>query len=514
MKNAVAYCRFSSDNQRVESISAQIRAIEEFCEKNNYNLRKIYVDEAISGTSTEDRENFLQMIEDSKLNNFDYVIVHKFDRFARNRYDHAIYEKKLNENGVKLLSVLEQLNDSPEAVILKSVLTGMNEYYSLNLAREVKKGLKENALKCVHTGGIPPLGYDLTPDKKYIINEEEAKTVKLIFDLFLEGRGYANIADKLNSLGLKNKLGKPFKKLSIRDTLLNEKYTGTFIFGKKDKHGKLTGKELKIENGVPAIISKEDFEKVQLKFKSKTRNTSSRSTAINTYLLTGLCECGECGGVYSGGYRSKNRNGSFSYGYLCRRRKDKVNDCKNYPIRKELLENLVITILKDNIFSDPQIDIVTEKVYSYFNSNFKDSNKEISRIEKSLATLQKKLDKLLDLSLNDLISNHEFKIKREEIDMEMLNLKEEKLKYNSMTQKLSRAQIKNHLIELGKNLESKDDLLVQTIIQTFVKKIIIYKSSITINIRFFPSLDMANDGGSDGNRTRVRNCQRHRLLQA
>lgn len=98
--------------------------------------------------------------------------------------------------------------------------------------------------------------------------------------------------------------------------------------------------------------------------------------------------------------------------------------------------------------------------------------------------------------------------------MEMLNLKEEKLKYNSMTQKLSRAQIKNHLIELGKNLESKDDLLVQTIIQTFVKKIIIYKSSITINTRFFPSLDMANDGGSDGNRTRVRNCQRHRLLQA
>ena len=97
MKNAVAYCRFSSDNQRVESISAQIRAIEEFCEKNNYHLVKIYVDEAISGTSTEDRENFLQMIEDSKLNNFEYVIVHKFDRFARNRYDHAIYEKKLNE---------------------------------------------------------------------------------------------------------------------------------------------------------------------------------------------------------------------------------------------------------------------------------------------------------------------------------------------------------------------------------------------------------------------------------
>ena len=175
MKNVVAYCRYSSDNQRVESIDAQIRAIEEFCEKNNYNLRKIYVDEATSGTSTEDRENFLQMIEDSKLNNFDYVIVHKFDRFARNRYDHAMYEKTLNDNGVKLLSVLEQVNDSPEAVILKSVLTGMNEYYSLNLAREVKKGLKENALKCVHTGGIPPLGYDLLQIKNTLLMKKKLK---------------------------------------------------------------------------------------------------------------------------------------------------------------------------------------------------------------------------------------------------------------------------------------------------------------------------------------------------
>ena len=155
MKNVVAYCRYSSDNQRVESISAQIRAIKEFCKKNNYNLVKIYADEAISGTSTEDREEFLQMIEDSKLCNFEYVIVHKFDRFARNRYDHAMYEKTLNDNGVKLLSVLEQVNDSPEGIILKSLITGMNEYFSANLSREVGKGLKENALKCIHTGGIP-----------------------------------------------------------------------------------------------------------------------------------------------------------------------------------------------------------------------------------------------------------------------------------------------------------------------------------------------------------------------
>ena len=93
MKKAVAYCRFSSDNQRTESIDAQVRAIEEYCRKEGYTLIKIYKDEAISGTSIDDREEFLKMIEDSKNKEFNYVIVHKFDRFARNRYDHAINEK-------------------------------------------------------------------------------------------------------------------------------------------------------------------------------------------------------------------------------------------------------------------------------------------------------------------------------------------------------------------------------------------------------------------------------------
>lgn len=505
MKKVVAYARFSSDNQRTESILAQVRAIEDYCKRNDYSLIKIYKDEAISGTSVDDREQFLQMIEDSKNKNFDYVIVHKFDRFARSRYDHAIYEKKLNDNGVKLLSVLEQLNDSPESVILKSVLTGMNEYYSLNLAREVRKGQKENALKCIHNGGTAPLGYDLTPDKKYIVNEKEAEAVKLIFKMYLDDKGYANIADELNSLGYKNKLGKPFKKLSIRDTLLNEKYIGNFIFGKKDKKGKLTGKEIKIENGIPAIISKEDFERVQIKFELRNRKTNGRCTAKTLYLLTGLCECGECGGTYSGGYRSVNRNKSVYYGYQCRNRKDKVNDCNNTPIRKELLENLIISTLKEKIFSTYQIEIITEKVYNYLINNFKVSNTELNKLEKEIQNFQNKLNKLLDYSLEGLISEYEYKVKKGEIDMQILYLKEEKLKYSLPQQIIDKDKIKKHLIELGKNLDSKDDLLIKTIIQTFVKKVIINNNSITIHIVLFPNMDMAKVGGDDGNRTRVQN---------
>ena len=507
MINVVAYARFSSDNQRTESIDAQIRAICDYCDKNGYNLVKIYKDEAISGTSTEDREQFIQMINDSKDKGFNYVVVHKFDRFARNRYDHALYEKKLEDNGVKLLSVMEQLNDSPESVILKSVLTGMNEYYSLNLAREVRKGQKENALKCVHNGGIPPLGYDLNDDNTYKINEEEAKSVKLIYKMYLDGRGYATIADELNALGFTNKLGKSFKKTSIRDTLLNEKYTGTFIFGKKDKKGKLTGKELRVEHGIPAIISKEVFEQVQFKIKNRQhRKTSGRSTAKSTYLLTGLCICGECGGTFSGGYRSVDRvSRNVHYGYLCRQRKDKVNNCKNKAIKKEELETMVINAVKIYIFQERQIEIITNKVWDYIKNNLEHSEKGLVEINSKIKSLENKNNKLIDMSLDGLINEIEFKNKKREIDFTISELVSEKAKYNFNSDFMDKDKIKNHLVELGKNLHSKDDLLIKNILDTFIQEIIVYNDKITINLRLFPRNAIANDGGADGNRTRVQN---------
>lgn len=160
---AAIYARYSSDNQREESIDAQIRAIKAYAEREGHSIVKIYTDEAKSAT-TDNRPQFQQMIADSSSGFFDCVIVHKLDRFARDRYDSAIYKRKLKINGVSVLSVLENLDGSPESIMLESVLEGMAEYYSKNLAREVMKGMSETAYQCRHTGGTPPLGYDV--DKK------------------------------------------------------------------------------------------------------------------------------------------------------------------------------------------------------------------------------------------------------------------------------------------------------------------------------------------------------------
>jgi len=178
----VIYARFSSEMQRDESIDAQIRAIEEYAKRNNIVVVGNYIDKAKSAT-TDNRPEFQQMIADAANNQFDVVLVHKLDRFSRNRNDSIAYRMQIKRHGVALISVLEYIDEgSPESIILESVLEAMVEYYSRNLARKVEKGKKENALKGKHVGGIPPLGYDLDrATMKLVINPHESECIRLIF---------------------------------------------------------------------------------------------------------------------------------------------------------------------------------------------------------------------------------------------------------------------------------------------------------------------------------------------
>jgi Site-specific recombinases, DNA invertase Pin homologs len=135
MIKAAIYARYSSDNQREESITAQVRACTEYCQKKGYAIVKTYADEARSAL-TDNRPEFQQMVSDARAGLFDVLVIHKLDRFARNRYDSAFYKRELRRAGVRLESVLEHLDDSPESVLLESLLEGLAEYYSKNLGRK------------------------------------------------------------------------------------------------------------------------------------------------------------------------------------------------------------------------------------------------------------------------------------------------------------------------------------------------------------------------------------------
>ncbi len=173
---AVIYARYSSDNQREESIEGQIRECTAYAEKNGITVVKHYIDRALSA-KTDNRPDFQQMIKDSEKRLFDIVLVWKLDRFARNRYDSAHYEYQLERNHVKLVSATEPISDSPAGIMVKSMLTGMAEYYSAELSEKVVRGMTENVLKGKYNGGTIPIGFKVDEEKFFQIDPLKAPFV-------------------------------------------------------------------------------------------------------------------------------------------------------------------------------------------------------------------------------------------------------------------------------------------------------------------------------------------------
>lgn len=409
--NVALYARFSSNQQREESIDAQLRAMHKYCEDFGYNIVDEYCDEAKSGTNA-DREEFQRMMNNSKLGMFDAVIVHKLDRFSRNRNDTYFYKSMLLKRGVKLISVLENLEDSPEGHLMEGVIETVNSYYIDNLSRETKKGLKENAYNCISTGGIPPLGYDIV-EKKYVINEHEAEAVRMIYEMVDNGYGYTEIIKKLNALGYKTKHGNSFGKNSLRDLITNERYKGVYVYNKRSCSKLLPFKRsnrrynaeediIRIDGGCPQIISKELWERV-----NKVRTAvNKKSNSTHPYLLTGLVYCDDCGFKFQGNTRNHNNTNKQYTTYRCGGRVNKkICNCKE--IRCELLNSWALDELFDILFIEDNIPIIAKKVNESLKSNIKD-DKEYKLAKDNLAKLNKGLNSLIDTvtitGTNDIIT--------------------------------------------------------------------------------------------------------------
>ena len=204
---AVIYARYSSDSQREESIEGQLRECTEYAERNGITILRSYIDRALSAR-TADRPEFQNMIKDSEQKLFDVVLIWKLDRFSRDRYDSAHYKRILKKNGVKVVSVKENISDGPEGIILESMLEGYAEYYSAELSEKIQRGQKENALKCKNNGGNTPLGYVVGTDGVLAVDPLTAPLVTEIFTRYDSGESISEITASLNGRGLKTKKGK------------------------------------------------------------------------------------------------------------------------------------------------------------------------------------------------------------------------------------------------------------------------------------------------------------------
>lgn len=465
------YARFSSDNQRSESIDAQIRHMNQFCKQNHWQVVATYTDEARSAT-TDNRPQFQQMINDSSKGLFDIVLVHKLDRFSRDRYDSAIYKKKLKKNNVRLCSVLERLDNSPESIMMESVLEGMAEYYSKNLSREVKKGNRENALRCVHNGGCCPLGYKLNDERKLVIEPREAEAVKMIFYMFSNGYGYSKIAETLNNMGYQPKRGGMFGKNSLYSILSNEKYTGVFVFGKNSDD------TVKIENGCPQIISKLLFQKVQ-RIKAANKRNAGRYHSKEFYLLTGKIFCDVCGKRMIGNVRYSGRSKTRLATYRCQTHR---KECKNKELNKDYIDSHISVLIGEKLLNPVYLKKAVSNVNKYVKQYNKDYNKNHSAVSEQYNQVLENLNNITAAIEKGMLTDS--LIQRAEIlENEKAQL-ETRLKEMQLLMPIEYKDVE-YLYKRWKELERNTEEY-RTFIQQFVKEIRVrpYDFDIVLDVGF------------------------------
>ena len=492
---AVAYCRFSSSNQREESIDAQLRAIYKFMGEHDYTPVGDYIDMALTGTNT-DRPNFQRMIEDAKKGLFDVVIVHKMDRFSRNVRDTLNIESELAQYGVKVISVIEQFADTPEGQLQQIIQLGVGQYYSQNLAREVMKGLKENAYKCLHNGGLPPLGYDVDPiTKQYIINEKEAESIRIIFKKFLEGWSYRELAEYLNVLGYRTKIGNKFSaNSSFYDILVNSKYKGEYVFGRSLSKPKQPGMKrshrknkdeseiIRVPNGLPAIVDEGTFEQVQKLLASRQRSKGA-SKAKEVYLVSGLIECGECGSAYHGSARIGGRNKQKYVSYRCSKRKKIENPCKCKEINRTLLDEFIVNQLFTTILNPQHLEMLHQKVNEKLKQKFSEMDDDLPKLEKQLKEVNQKASNLVQaIAAGGLGSIDTITAELQRLEQQKIVLTNEiqnhQVKQSEVN--LTLDQIKDVLEEAKEYVLKNNDEMMKYILSRFIHKIIIKDTAIEV----------------------------------
>lgn len=466
MKKAVIYAQYSSDRQNEQSIAGQINVCTDWAQNNDIDIVQIYHDEALSG-KTDKRPGFQKMINDSKSGKFDYILVYKLDRFARNRYDSAIYKAQLKKYNVRIISAMENIADGPEGIILESVLEGMAEYYSANLAQNVTRGMAQKAEQGKYLGGTVPLGYKIDADKNYIIDSNTAPIVKQIYSMYAEGNTIREICAQLNSSGYTTAGGRAFNYHSMQRILTNPKYIGTYEC-----------MDVTLKNVLPKIVDDTLFEKVQERITKNKKAPGSAKSTVDFY-LTGKLFCGKCGHNMVGD-SGRSGTGATHFYYTCVERKRK-HGCTKKSVKKDWIEDLITDITVNRVLTDEYIDYISTKAYEIYEKERNDQT-ELTALKNSLRETQKIIDNIMNAIEQGIITEttKERLMDAEERKKSLLvAIAKEEIKKPVLT----KDKIKFFLDEMRDRIYSSSERIA-VILQTFVNAVYLYDDKIVITYNF------------------------------
>ena len=342
--------RYSSHNQRDASIEQQIDAAKAYAAECGIEIIDTYADRAVSGRSDR-RPEFQRMLKDAQKGCFGFVIAWKSNRMGRNMMQSMVNEAILAECGVKCLYTEEDFDDSAAGRFALRSMMNVDQFYSENLAEDIKRGMEYNASQCMVTGAVP-FGYTIGKDKRLEIDEPRAEIVREIFRRYVSGDAAIDIARDLNARGLKTQRGGDWNKGSFHRMLHNERYTGVYIF-----------QDLRVEGGIPQIVDKELFERVQEKMNEKKtlKNPARRSSA--DYLLTGKLFCGLCG-AHMIGLSGTSKTKKVSHYYVCADKRRK-RTCQKKNVRRDVLERTVAQAIRDYVLTDDVIEWIADQTLAY-----------------------------------------------------------------------------------------------------------------------------------------------------
>lgn len=467
--STVVYARYSSHRQGEQSIEGQLAEARRYATEHGLSIIYEYIDRAMTGKNDE-REQFQQMLADASKQAFDTLIVWKTDRIGRNKEEIALNKYHLRKNGVKIHYVAEFIPDTPEGIILESVIEGMAAYYSEQLSQNVRRGMRRSAEKAQSVGGNIPLGYTVGADKKFVIDPQTAPVVRTIFELYSAGKSSVEVIEHLNANGYRTAKGQLFNKNSIRSVLKNPKYIGIYTY--KD--------EVRIEGAIPPLIEKEVFYKVQEMLKINQKFGGHRKKTVgNGFLLTGRLFCGRCGhGMV--GYSGTSKTGGKHHYYACTEQKRKR--CSKRAVRRDWIERLVMERVLKLVNDAELLDFIAERTYAYYQKQNTDSsytkslNRALDEVNKSIFNLVRALEAG--------IFNETTKARMEELEEQRAELE------NACAESRLKADLgitKDHILFFLHQFAEYDysDIECQKrLIKTFVNSVFVYDDKVVITFNY------------------------------